>query len=138
MEENQESGLRKSEHELKALSFAQELVDKYEVFDEIVTNKTLDEYGIDILFIKRVGKTGRHLRFHIQCKPNQKEAREFQKLNPFIPTWVVNKTTSSCEAFISLLITIAKKASEQKSPYITFFKEKLELIKRIYRTNYKF
>ena len=108
MEENQESGLRKSEHELKALSFAQELVDKYEVFDEIVTNKTLDEYGIDILFIKRVGKTGRHLRFHIQCKPNQKEAREFQKLNPFIPTWVVNKTTSSCFSFKTLSVTSLK------------------------------
>ena len=135
---NSENETVKSEHELKALSFAQELIDKYEVFDEFVTNKTLDEYGIDILFIKRVGKTGRHLRFHIQCKPHEKEAREFRRLNPCIPTWVVNTKTSPHEALISILRVVAKKSSEQKSPYAKFFVEKLESIKKIYRAAYKF
>lgn len=129
---------KQSEHELRAISFARELIDKYEVFDDFVSNKVLDDSGIDILFIKRVGKKGKHFRFHVQHKPHPNEASAFRKLNPCISTWVVNQQTTFCGAFVSLLSAIIQKALEQESPYAKFFKEKLEEIKNLHESDFKF
>lgn len=136
----QKNGLlpERGENEQLAISFVRELIDKYEIFDECVFNKALDDAGIDMLLIKRVGKRGKHFRLHIQHKSSLSSSNVFRRLNPCIPSWIVNKKTTPLEAFTSLLSIAVKKASEQESPHSKFFLGKFEEIKKLYGSTFKF
>lgn len=122
----------KSEHELRAISFARELIDKFEVFDDFVANKSLDDAGIDFVFIKYVGKRKRHFRFHIQLKPHFGEAAKFRKLNPCIPVWIVHKNTKSQDAIVALLELVVEIMSREENTHTKFFKEKLQELKDLF------
>lgn len=119
----------KSENEAIAVGLAEEMKSKFGVFDLVITKLVLDDAGIDILLVKFFGKRGKHFRFHVQHKSSQIGAKAFERMNPCIPVWIVNKKITGLLAQITLLEIIVEKTSERQSPHLRFFQEKLEELK---------
>ena len=126
----------RNDNEILAISLAQELIDKFEVFDKCIVSLALDEAGIDLLLVKRMD-SNKDFRFHIQHKSSKKGSHFFTKYNPCIPVWIVNKSDSPHEAIISLLNIIVEKTSKESKNH-QFFAKKLQEIKKLYKSKFDF
>lgn len=121
--------IQRSENESMAVVLAEELRSRFGVFDLVITKLELDNAGIDILVVKFFGKKHKRFRFHVQHKSSDIGARMFERMNPCIPVWIVNKKNTGLSAQISLLEIIIKKINGTQSQHLLFFEEKLKKLK---------